>query len=90
MQWLETSFQKLQPKRVKYQNYKVFLNKIYRVDLISKLSYKNLNLDTLDKFLGICIDFIKQNALCKTKMLRGNQCRFLNKELPKAIMTRTR
>lgn len=37
------SFQKLQPKREKYRNYKAFSNKVYREDLISKLPNEKLN-----------------------------------------------
>ena len=82
------SFQKLQPKREKYRNYKAFSNKVYREDLISKLPNEKLNWETMDKFLGICIDALDQHALCKTKML--HICPYMNKELWKAIFTRAR
>ena len=87
---MKTSFRKLQPNRIKYQNYRAFSNEIYREDLTSKFSNKNKILEMPDKFLGICIDVLNQHAPCKTKMFQGNQCPFMNKELLKEIMTRKR
>ena len=84
----KTSFQKLQSKREKYQNYKVFSNKVYRDDLISKLPNEKLNWETLDKFFGIRVDALNQHAPCKTKML--HICPYMNKELSKAIFARAR
>ena len=64
---MKTSFQKLQPKREKYRNYKAFSNKVYREDLISKLPNEKLSWETLDKFFGIRVDALNQHALCKTE-----------------------
>ena len=87
---MKTSFQKLQAKRVKCRNYKAFLNKIYREDLISKLSNENSDSEPLDKSSWICINVLNQHVPCQTKMLRGNQCPFMNKDLAKAMITKTR
>ena len=53
------------------------------------ISDETLNTDTFNKFLGICIDVVPQHIPCKTKLLRANQCSFINKELTIAIMART-
>ena len=83
----KTSFKKQKPKIVTYRDYKRFDNEKFRESLITcfstgkNLSYdafENLVLQTLDKMAPI------------KKHIRGNQSSFMNKDIHKAIMTRTR
>ena len=55
-----------------------------------ELAKENFNTNTLEKFLGICVNVVNQHATCKKKTLRGNDSSFMNKELSKTIMTRTK
>ena len=83
----KTSFKKQKPKIVTYRDYKRFDNEKFRESLITcfstgkNLSYdafENLVLQTLDKMAPI------------KKHIRGNQSSFMNKDIHKAIMARTR
>ena len=83
----KTSFKKQKPKIVTYRDYKCFDNEKFRESLIIYLStgkniydaFENLVLQTLDKMAPI-----------KQKHIRGNQSPFMNKDIHKTIMTRTR
>ena len=55
-----------------------------------ELAKENFNTNTLEKFLGICVNVVNQNEKRKKKTLRGNDSSFMNKELSKTIMTRTK
>ena len=83
----KTSFKKQKPKIVTYRDYKRFDNEKFRESLITCFStvknisydaFENLVLQTLDKMAPI------------KKHIRGNQSSFMNKDIHKAIMTRTR
>ena len=84
----KTSFKKQKPKIVTYRDYKLFDNEKFRESLITCLNkgknisydaFENLDLQTLDKMAPI-----------KQKHIRCNQSLFMNKDIHKAIMTRTR
>ena len=83
----KTSFKKQKPKIVTYRDYKCFDNEKFRESLIIYLStgkhiydaFENLVLQTLDKMAPII-----------QKHIRGNQSPFMNKDIHKTIMTRTR
>ena len=87
---VKASFKKLNPKYLIYRKKKSFSNQRYREDLVLELAKENFNTNTLDKFLGICVNVVNQHATCKKKTLRGNNSSFMNKKLSKAIMTRTK
>ena len=81
----KTSFKKQKPKIVTYRDYKRFDNEKFRESLMSYFStgknilydaFENLFLHTLDKMAPI-----KQ---------KGNQSPFKNKDIRKAVLTRTR
>ena len=76
------------PENVTYRDYKRFDNEKFRERLktcfctgknISYHAFENLVLQTLGKMAPI-----------KQKHIRGNQSPFMNKDIHKAIMTRTR
>ena len=48
------------------------------------------NSNNYDIFLNICKDALDEMALIKRKYLRSNQSPFMNKDISKAIMNRTR
>ena len=60
--------------------------------LINDLSKENFinNDDGFQRFCDISLNALNKHAPCKKKHARGNQMPFLNKDLSKAIMTRTK
>ena len=84
----KTSFKKQKPKIVTYRNYKRFDNEKFRESLITYLSTgKNISYDA---FENLVLQTLDKMAPIKQKHIRGNQSRFMNKHIHKAIMTRTR
>ena len=87
---MKATFQKLPPRIINYRDYKNFNNDKFRECLISILSQPGIIADDLRKFLELCIDTLNLQAPFKKKYVRGNHLNFMNKELSKAIMNRTR
>ena len=71
------------------RDYKNFTNEHFSRDLILELPFQNVQLNELDKFKFIASKFLNSHAPLKEKYIRCNQAAFMNKELRKAIMTRT-
>ena len=70
----------------------MFQNHRYRDELTQKLSNivsENNNI-RLNEFLSICMDTLDQFAPCKQKYTRGNHFPFMNKNISKEILKRTR
>ena len=87
---MKASFQKLKPKVIHYWNYKHFCNENYRNELVADFSKQNFEENSLEKFLEVCNKVLDKHAPRKSKFVRGNHSPFMNWELSKAIMTRTR
>ena len=85
-------FQKYQPKIINYKSNKKFSNEKYRETLINNLPKENFinNDDGFQRFCHISLDALNKHAPRKKKHARGNQMLFFDKELSKAIMTRTK
>ena len=86
------TLKKYQPKTINYRSYKNFSNEKYRETLINNLSKENFinNDDGFQRFCHISLDALNKHVPRKKKHARGNQMSFFNKELSKAIMTRTK
>ena len=86
------SFKRFQSNTSSYRSYKNFSNDTFRKNLIIKLSNKNLvNKDKdFQRFCDISVETLSKHDPFKEKHARGNQMSFFNKELSKAIMTRTK
>ena len=89
---MRKSFKKFQPKIINYRSYKTFSNEAYRETLINNLSKENfiINDKGFKRFCEISLDSLEKHAPSKKKYARGNQMPFFNKELSKAIITRTK
>ena len=85
---LQTSFEPLPPKIIKYRNYKDFDEDKFRC--LFKKGLNNFNIDdiTVDIFKMKFLNFINKFAPLKKKYLRANHCRFVNKEHNQAIIQR--
>ena len=82
----------MQPKVINYRDYKEFVNGNFLTDLCDKISKETFqgHENDLENFLSICIQATNRHAPSKKKFIRGNQSPFMNKDLSKAIMTRSR
>ena len=87
---LKHYFQKQKPKVIKYRNYKKIDNKQFRNDLLNELLSKNVQIKHLDSFESTAQYVFDRHAPLKEKQVRCNQATFVNKDLRKAIMTRSR
>ena len=87
---MKAGFQKLQPKILKYRNFKCFDGERFRYDLLNeilRLGYRNITCDQFEKLFLIILDY---HALLKTRLVGANNSPFMMKEIYKAIMVRSR
>ena len=89
---MRKSFKKFQPKIINYRFYKHFQNEAFRETLLKNLSQENFvnNDNGFQRFRSISLNSLEKHAPSKKKYTRGNHMPFFNKDLSKAIMTRTK
>ena len=87
---LKTYFQKAKPRIIKYRDCKHFDNNEFRDELIRELSSNNMHSDDLARFTNISKRILEKKAPLKERYVRYNQAKFMNKNLQKAIMNRSR
>ena len=85
---LKTTFQRLPPKIRNYRNYSNFDHGMFWTCLFNDLSKEDVG--DLEKFIKVCLNTLNNHAPSKKKYTRVNHLPFMNKELSKAIMNRTR
>ena len=85
-------FKRLPAKVIEYRNYKTFDHSKFLRNLDQELIKSNSYNDEqqYDIFISIFRKVIDKHAPLKMKKLRGNQAKFMTKELRKAIMDRSR
>ena len=84
----KTRFKKQKPKIATFCDYKLFDNEKFRESLINCFSTgKNISYNA---FENLVLQTLGKMAPIKQKHTRGNQSPFMNKDIHKAIMTRTR
>ena len=88
---MKPSYRKSQPNTIHYRNYKNFSSDIFR-DSLQKISQNLGNScdQDVDDFLISCYKTLDQYAPRKKKYARGNHSPFINKNLSKTIMLRTK
>jgi exonuclease III len=87
---LKTFFQKSEPRKIIYRNYRNFNNDLFKSELVKELSRINIQPGQFDLFKSTTLSLLDNYAPLRTKYVRYNQSPFMNKELSKAIMTRSR
>ena len=87
---MKTTYKKSQPKIVTYRKYKNFDNDIFRESLLQIESNGNNCDDNFENFTSSCNIILNELAPQKKKYVRGNQSPFMNKNLSKAIMKRSK
>ena len=88
---MKTSYRKIEPRVINYQDYKSFSNEGFRESLLENLKGKlSGNSDqSFSNFINTCNTVLDKQLPKKKKYVRGNQSPFMNKTLSKAIMLRT-
>ena len=92
---MRVNYQRLQPIKVQYRSYKNFQEKLFLKDLKKQSFEKCINIIDKDEayddhFKEIFVSVVNKHAPLKTKFIRGNHAPFMNKELSKAIMYRSK
>ena len=73
-----------------YRDYRHFDINIFRESILYELAKESVSNTDLNKFIEICLKTLNNYAPSKKKYNRGNQMPFMDKDLSKAIMDRTR
>ena len=87
---LKSSYLKQEPKIFNYRNYKLFNNENFRNDLIYEISKKGFHDRSCEEFETLFMMTLNNHAPMKIKYIRANNSPFMNNELSKAIMVRSR
>ena len=85
---LKTQFTKLQPKRIRFRDYKKFSESQFLSDLTGEVLATNP--EDLTEFENVFVETLNKHAPHKTVRVRGNNKPHVTKELRKAMMMRTR
>ena len=83
---LKTKFEKFEPKKLIYRNFKQFDSEQFKLDICNSMSAVRTHAAFEKNFVSI----LDKHAPRKTKILRGNQKPHFNGNLPKQIMIRSR
>ena len=91
---MRVNYQRLQPIKVQYRSHKNFQEKFFLKDLKKQSFEKCKNIidkdEAYDHFKEIFVSVVNKHTPFKTKFIRGNHAPFMNKELSKAIMHRSK
>ena len=89
---MKMHFPKMKPQVVSYRKYKDFHNGTSLDSLKHELSVQRqfLNEKVLDAFSTICTEIFHKHAPKKKRYMRSNHKPFINNEISKAILTRSR
>ncbi len=87
---LKTTFKKNPPKCMAYRDFKNYSNEVFQYELISMLNRYDINNISFDLLDATLVELVNKHAPLKYKYIRANQGAFMNKDLRKAIMLRSR
>ena len=83
---LKSFFAKSKPIDLNYRNYKVFNNTLFRDQVLNKQINLQINNKGLKPFKETCLSA----GLLKSSFVRANQAPFINKEIQRAVMVRSK
>lgn len=92
---LKKSYKKLKPNILTYRDYRNFDSENFKTSIHSTLVHASSKIfENTDKYFNSCMTsfqkILDENAPIKKVYERGNNAPFMNKEIRKAIMTRSR
>ena len=90
---LKIHFRKLPPRIISYRDFSNYHNANF-INSLTEILFEDEDTESFvkdpDYFYKVCTEVLNQHAPHKKKYLRGNNKRFMNKALSKAIMQRTK
>ena len=87
---MKSTFQKQVPKILNYRNYKRSNNELFQNDLMFEISKIGFNSICCQQFENIFMLTLNKHAPSKTRYVRANNSPFINNNIYKAIMVRSR
>ena len=87
---LKTEFVKAEPNIISYRNYKHFDEEEFNNDLYQQISSTARINDSYELFNDTLTEVLNRHAPLKQKLVRANNAPFMNKEIRKLIMLRSR
>ena len=87
---MKTTFRKGPPKIITYREFKNFSNELFISELLSILVHHDVNNISFENLDNIVMSLVNIHAPLKYKYTRANHNPFINKNLRKAIMNRSR
>ena len=87
---LKSNFKKGPPKIISYRDFKSFSNEHFLNELNANLSIYDINNIEYDLFEGVLMLLLNRHAPLKFKYVRANESPFMNKELRKSVMLRSK
>ena len=89
---MKMHFLKMKPRNIRYRKFKTFNNDAFVNTLRQELTKQKKVLDEKeqDALSEICTDVLDKHAPQRKRYLRSNHKPFMNNDISKAIMTRTR
>ena len=89
---LKSSFPKQKPRILNYCNYKFFNNTLFRDQVLHELINSNLQISDKDlkHFKETCLSVVNTIAPLKSRFIRANQAPFINKEIQRGVMVRSK
>ena len=90
---LKMDFRKLPPRIINYRDFSNYLNANF-INSLTGILFEDENTESFvkdpDCFYKVCAEVFNQHAPRKNTYVRGNNKRFMNKALSKAIMQNTK
>ena len=89
---LKSYFAKQKPRIPNCSKYKFFNNTLFRDQVSNKLMNSKLEISDKDlkHFKGNCLSVLKTIAPLKSRFIRKNQAPFINKEIQRGVMVRSK
>ena len=89
---LKSSFAKQKPRVLNYRNCKFFNNTLFRDQVLNKLRNSNLQISDKDlkHFKETCLSVVNAIAPLEISFIRANQTPFINKEVQRVVMFRSK
>ena len=87
---MKSTFQKQVPKILSYRNYKSFNNTLFQNNLMYEISKIGLNNINCEQFENIFMLTLNKHAPSKIRYARANNSPFMNNDIYKSIMVRSR
>ena len=86
---MKTTFEKAKPKIMSYRNYKKFIEENFKRDLNLRINNAGRDID-FSNFQKIFLCTLDKHAPMKKRCVRANEVPYMNSNMRKAIMTRSR